>query len=166
MKQEARLNHILEVCRHLWNGALADRCNTWKEEGTTGTYNQQAALLRIEAGQNRYPGVHSQVLHDVLKWLNRAFANFFRRVREGAEKKGDPRFKSRYKPITCPQSGFKLEGSRLNLSKIPGRSRIFMYREIEGMINSGRVHACSACGLRMDRDHNAAQNILTPGLRK
>jgi len=72
---------------------LADRNNTWKEEGITRTYNQQAALLIIEKGQNRYPCVHSQVLQDVLKRLNRAFVNFFGRVREGAEKKGYPRFK-------------------------------------------------------------------------
>lgn len=129
-QQEARLNHTLEVCRHLWNDALADRNNTWKEEGITRAYNQQAALLRTEKGQNRYPGVHSQVLQDVLKRLNRAFVNFFGRVREGSEKKGYPRFKSRYKSITYPQSGFKLEGSRLTLSKIPGSIRIFMHREI------------------------------------
>jgi len=139
-QQEARLNHTLEVCRHLWNDDLADRNNTWKEQGITRTYNQQAALLRIEKGQNRYPGVHSQVLQDVLKRLNRAFVNFFGRVREGAEKKGYPRFKSRYKSITYPQSGFKLEGSRLTLSKIPGSIRIFMHREIEGMIKTCTIN--------------------------
>jgi putative transposase len=30
---------------------------------------------------------------------------------------------------------------------------------------SERVHACPACGLWLDRDQNAAQNILTLGLR-
>jgi len=28
-----------------------------------------------------------------------------------------------------------------------------------------RVHECTKCGLRLDRDHNAALNILTLGLR-
>ena len=30
---------------------------------------------------------------------------------------------------------------------------------------SVRVHHCSGCGLTLDRDHNAARNILALGLR-
>ena len=31
---------------------------------------------------------------------------------------------------------------------------------------SQRVHHCKACGYKMDRDHNAAINILTLGLQR
>ena len=134
-QQKAILDHTLEGCRHLWNDALADRKNAWEQEGISRTYEQQAELLRIEKDNGRYAGIHSQVLQDVLRRLKKAFDNFFRRVQEGAKEKGYPRFKSQYKSITYPQSGFKLEGSRLTLSKI-GSIRIFRHRELEGKIKT------------------------------
>jgi putative transposase len=84
--------------------------------------------------------VHSQVEQDVLRRLQKSFDNFFRRVREGARKKGYPRFKSinRYDSITYPQSGFKLNGSRLMLSKISCTIRTFVHRPIVG-----RIKTCS-----------------------
>ena len=135
-QQEAELEYAIEVCRQLWNDALADRRNAWKEEGISRTYNRQAALLIIEKEHGRYSGVYSQVLQDVLRRLSKAFENFFRRVRERARKKGYPRFKRQYKSLTYPQSGFKLEGSRLNLSKISGGIRVFLHRGIEGAIKT------------------------------
>lgn len=135
-RQEAQLDQTLEVCKHLWNDALADRKNAWEQEGISRTYEQQAELLRIEKENGRYDGIHSQVLQDVLRRLKKAFDNFFRRVQEGAKEKGYPRFKSQYKSITYPQSGFKLEGSRLTLSKIEGSIRVFKHRELEGKIKT------------------------------
>ena len=69
-QQEAELGYALEVCRQLWNDALADRRNAWKEEGISRTYNRQAALLITEKEHGRYPGVYSQVLQDVLRRLS------------------------------------------------------------------------------------------------
>jgi putative transposase len=139
--QEAQLAVTLETCRHLWNKALADRKNAWEREGITRSYEDQAALLVFEKQSNPYlKAVHSQVEQDVLRRLQKSFDNFFRRVREGASKKGYPRFKSinHYSSITYPQSGFKLNGSRLALSKIPGTIRTFVHRPIVG-----RIKTCS-----------------------
>ncbi len=108
-QQEAQLGMTLEVCRHLWNDALADRKNAWEQEGIFRTYEQQAELLKIEKENGRYASIHSQVLQDILRRLMKAFDNFFRRVREGAKEKGYPRFKSQYKSITYPQFGFKAQ---------------------------------------------------------
>ena len=49
--------------------------------------------------------VHSQVLQDVLRRLDRAFAGFFRRVKAGGAP-GYPRFKDglRYDSFTYPQA--------------------------------------------------------------
>jgi putative transposase len=72
----------------------------------------------------------------VLRRLDKSFKAFFRRVKAG-EKPGYPRFKGRgwYKSFTYPQVGYKIEGSRLVLSKI-GSIRIFKHREVEGKIKT------------------------------
>src|SRR5262249_49940742 len=53
------------------------------------------------------------------------------------EKPGFPRFKSmdRYHSFTYPQSGFKLEGNKLTLSKI-GFCRLRLSRPVEGKIKT------------------------------
>lgn len=79
-----------------------------------------------------------------------AFKAFFQRVKAG-ENPGYPRFKERdrYDSFTYKQSGFKLDGDRLHLSKI-GEVRIVLYRPIEGTIktltirrsSTGKWYAC------------------------
>ena len=137
--QEIILGITLETCRHLWNMALADRKNMWEQEGITRSYEDQASILTLERQNNPYlKGVLAQAEQDVLRRLNKAMDNFFRRVREGARKKGYPRFKGygRYTSFTYPQSGFKLNGTRLMLSKLPGTIRAFVHRQIEGKIKT------------------------------
>jgi putative transposase len=77
--------------------------------------------------------VHSQVLQDVTLRLERAFQNFYRRLREGQKKAGYPRFKgrNRYDSFKYPQygNGAVLRDGRLVLSKI-GAIRIFQHRPI------------------------------------
>jgi putative transposase len=129
-QQEAQLAVTLETCRLLWNKALADRKNAWEREGITRSYEDQAALLVFEKQSNPYlKAVHSQVEQDVLRRLQKSFDNFLRRVREGASKKGYPRF--------------KLNGSRLTLSKIPGTIRTFVHRPIVGKIKT--------CSIKRDK---------------
>jgi putative transposase len=145
-QQEAQLDLTLEICRHLWNTALADRKNAWEQDHTTRSYEDQAHILTVEKQQ--YPelkSVHVHVLQDVLRRLKKAMDNFFRRVRQDAKKKGYPRFKGkgRYNSFTYPESGFKLEGSKPRLSKIPGSIRVFVHRPIDGKIKT--------CTIKRDR---------------
>lgn len=135
-QQEAMLDVTLETCRHLYNTALADRKNCYELEGISRSYEDQAATLTLEKKEGKWQGVFSQVLQDVLRRLDKSFKAFFRRVKAG-EKPGYPRFKGRgwYKSFTYPQAGFKIEGSKLTLSKI-GTIRIFKHREVEGKIKT------------------------------
>ena len=70
--------------------------------------------------------------------FKKAFDNFFRRVKAHEKESGYPRFKSkgRYNSITYPQSGFKLDGSRLTLAKIPGTIRTFVHRPVVGKVKT------------------------------
>jgi putative transposase len=116
----------------MYNEMLADRKNAYDRCGIGLNYTQQA-------GQLTYLNldIHSQVAQDVLRRLDKAFQNFFRRVKNG-EKPGYPRFqgKSRYDSFTYPQSGFKiLDDGKLKLSKI-GTIRMFVHREIVGKIKT------------------------------
>jgi len=135
-QQEAQLELTLGTCRHLYNLALADRKNAYEVKGISRTYEDQAAMLVAEKKDGNFKGVFSQVLQDVLRRLDKSFKAFFRRVKAG-EKPGYPRFKGEgwYKSFTYPQAGFKLDGSKLTLSKI-GSIRIFKHREVEGKIKT------------------------------
>ena len=116
--------------------ALADRTTVYEAEGISRSYEDQAAMLTFEKENGNFNGVFSQVLQDVLRRLDKSFKAFFRRVKAG-EEPGHPRFKGQgwYKSFTYPQAGFKLEGSKLTLSKI-GSIRIFKHREAEGKIKT------------------------------
>jgi putative transposase len=111
---------------------LEDRKNAYDRCGVGLNYNQQA-------GQLKYLnlGIYSQVAQDVLRRLDKAFQNFFRRVKNSEKKAGYPRFqgKNRYDSFTYPQTGFKIEDGKLHLSKI-GVIRIFQHREIKGKIKT------------------------------
>jgi putative transposase len=135
-QQEAQLDINLETCRHLYNLALADRKYSYETEGISRTYEDQAAMLVVEKKDGNFTCVFSQVLQDVLRRLDKSFKAFFRRVKNG-EKPGYPRFKGVgwYKSFTYPQVGFKLDCSKLTLSKI-GSIRIFKHREVEGKIKT------------------------------
>ena len=141
--QESKLNLTLETCRQFYNDALEARKEAWEAGNGIFSlpYKQQLTYAKNK------DQVHSQVLQNVLRRLDKSFLAAFGRVRTkkaartNADRKikpGFPRFKSktRYKSFTYPQSGFKIEsGSRLTLSKI-GSIRIFKHREIEGKVKT------------------------------
>ena len=90
---------------------------------------------------------------EVVERVNRAFQNFFRRVKNG-DKPGYPRFKSfgRYDSLTLKQAGWKLIDKDLQINKI-GSFKLFLSRPIEGDIksvtirktSSGRWYATFSC---------------------
>lgn len=132
-KQTEQLQWTLDRARELYNAALQERREIYKYTGKGTTYNQQAMQLpEIKEIREEYQNIHSQVLQDVLRRVDKAFKAFFRRVQNG-EKAGYPRFqgRDRYDSFTYPQAGFSVEGSKLVLSKI-GHIKIKLHREIQG----------------------------------
>jgi putative transposase len=137
-KQVGKLEWMLRRCKELYNAALQERRDAYKICGISVSYHMQAEQLpAIKQLREEYQDIHSQVLQDVLRRLDKAFQAFFRRVMNG-EKPGYPRFKSgdRYHSITYPQDGFEiLHGNRLRLSKI-GHVKIKLHREIKGKVKT------------------------------
>jgi len=131
------MNRTLGFCCELYNAALQERRDAYRLEHKSIRYaDQQNHLPEIKAIREDLALVHSQVLQDVLRRLDKAFQNFFRRVKERGEKAGFPRFRSRfrYDSFTYAQSGFSLNG-KLRLSKI-GDVRIKLHRPLEGKIKT------------------------------
>src|SRR5437868_1411217 len=105
--QQTSLERWLVLCCELYNSALQERKEAWKTCKKFITYKeQQNQLPEIKECRTEFGNIHSQVLQDTLKRLDKAFDNFFRRA-----KAGFPRFRSRfrYDSFTFPQSGFAIE---------------------------------------------------------
>jgi len=102
---------------------------------------------------------HSQAAQNVAARVNAAFKNYF----EGRTRFPKPKQAEKYRSITYPQSGFRLEGKivkrgkrtelvgKLYVSKI-GHVRIFMHRPLEGKVKTLTVkrevdgwYACFSC---------------------
>ena len=109
-----RANGWLELCRNLYNSALAERIYAYREQQVSiSSYSQIKELPELKVVFPEYGEVGSQVLQDVIERLDRAYKAFFRRVKNGNGKAGFPRFKGkdRYDSFTLKQSGWKLEGN-------------------------------------------------------
>ncbi|MBU4075732.1 MAG: transposase, partial [Euryarchaeota archaeon] len=132
----------LSTCRYLYNDSLAERKRQaelnrlkkifdvfpWGKPEWINYYDQANDLSGSKTDfQNE---VHSQVLQNVLKRVDRSFKNFFNGF-------GYPRFqgRDRYNSFTYPQSGFELKDGKLILSKI-GTFKIILHRKIEGKIKT------------------------------
>jgi len=127
----------LDGCRELYNAALQERRDAYKTCRTSVNFHKQALQLpEIKLIREDIDGIHSQVLQATLRRLSKAFDAFFRRVKAG-DQPGYPRFKGKYRfaSFCYPQSGFRLIGDKLTLSKI-GSCRVRLSREIEGRIKT------------------------------
>lgn len=135
--QVTKLEATIDVCAELYNAALQERREAYRlERKSIGYLDQQNQLPEIKSIREDFALVHSQVLQDVLRRLDKAFQAFFRRVKSG-EQAGFPRFRARhrYNSFTYPQSGFRVEGHHLKLSRI-GNIHIKLHRPIEGAIKT------------------------------
>jgi putative transposase len=150
--QTTRFNHTLALCCELYNAGLQERRDAYRLERKSVRYIEQANQLpEIKEIRPELNDIHSQVLQDVVRRLDKAFQAFFRRVKEHKGKAGFPRFKSRkrYDSFTYTQSGFALKDSKLRLSKI-GDVRIKLHRPIDGKVKTltvtrsatGKWYAC------------------------
>jgi putative transposase len=134
---EREAARTLDVCRELYNASIQERRDAYHINHVTLNYHSQRAQLpEIKQIRDDLKEVHSQVLQDVLRRSEKAFDHFFRRLKLG-QVPGYPRFKSRdrYDSLTYPQSGFRLAGDKLHLSKI-GSCRLRLSRPIEGIIKT------------------------------
>ena len=135
-----KLDNTLDLTRELYNSALQERIGAYKERQISLNYYSQAnQLAEIKEVCPELNNVHSQILQDVLKRLDKTFKAFFGRVKRG-EKAGFPRFKGKnfFNSFCFPQSGFFLDGDKLTLSKI-GKVKIHLSQTMLGKVKTCTV---------------------------
>jgi putative transposase len=116
---------------------LEHRITAYKAMGIFISYkDQQNELPLLKADFPGLKNIHSQVLQNILRRIDRSFQNFYRRLKQG-EKPGFPRFKGRdrFDSMCYPQSGFRLNGSTVEISKI-GNIKVKLHRSVEGIIKT------------------------------
>src|SRR2546426_4013770 len=137
-KQAQSLTWTLGRCRELYNAALQERRDAYRMVDKSITYYDQANQLpEIKEIREEYKDIHSQVLQDVLRKVDKAFKAFFARCKRG-ETPGFPRYKGKrhFDSFTYPQTGFSLtHDNRICLSKI-GSIKVKLHREIKGAIKT------------------------------
>ena len=146
-KQEQTLLFFLRRCRELYNSALEEREAAYQmRKVSVRCFDQINELPDLKQAMPAYQDVPSHVLQDVLRRVDKTFAAFFRRVRNG-ETPGYPRFKStsRYHSFTYPDvAGWKLTGDRLKLTGV-GEVKVKVHRALQGTIKTVTI--------RRDVDH-------------
>jgi putative transposase len=133
--QRRILEHQLEECRWVYNQTIELRKEAYETGTPLGLYDTQAFLPVWKAERPTLKRVHSMVLQNVQVRVHLAFQAFFRRVKEGTDEVGYPRFKGfgRYDSITFPQygNGVDVRNNRLIVNRI-GEVRVVWHRPIDG----------------------------------
>jgi len=131
---EETLFHQLNLCRWLYNRLLQE-LNKAKTEGRRlSQKDTQALIVKVKKKENpELQLVYSKVLQMVnyQLWGNiRALSA----MKKSGRKIGKLRFKGQwFKTLNFNQSGFRLEGKKLHLSKV-GAVNVKLHRQIEGNI--------------------------------
>jgi len=143
-----------EACR-LYNGALQERRDAWKQARHSVSYYEQANQLKAIRADGSLALANFSACQDVLRRVDKAFKAFFGRVKAG-RKAGYPRFRSRrrYDSLTFPSygDGCRLrEDGRLYLQGV-GDVKVKLHRPVQGKIKTisvkretGRWYALFSC---------------------
>jgi putative transposase len=111
-KQERKLDEWLALSCEVYNAALDERQSAYRMAGVSLSSGHQCAELPgCKEVRPELDCVPSQVLQDVVKRVDLAFAAFFQRVEEG-QQPGSPRFTSRFRSHSLT---FKQDGKSFNV---------------------------------------------------
>jgi putative transposase len=133
------LQQQLDVARELYNASLLERREAYRMAGVTVNYYAQAnQLTDIRRDRPDIATVNFSMLQAICRRAQRAYENFFRRVKAG-QSPGFPRFKSylRFNSVTFPSygDGCKLKDGRLYVQGM-GTLKIKLHRPLGGTIKT------------------------------
>jgi putative transposase len=138
-EQAHALQQQLDVAREVYNACLLERREAYRMAGVTLNYYAQANQLKaIRRDRADVAAVNFSMLQAICRRAQRAYENFFRRVKAGRPA-GVPRFKSylRFNSITFPShgDGCRLKGNRLYIQGV-GTLKVKLHRPVGGTIKT------------------------------
>ena len=109
------------TARRVYNWALADRIARYEAGEKTNHYEQKRRFNALK--HEEFPWIQDTaycVTAEAFRHLDTAYQNFFRRVKQGANAKGFPKFKSRKQGIGSftMRGCIHIEGNRIKLPRI------------------------------------------------
>ena len=148
LRPTARQHIALAACvdghRELYNAALQERRDAWRQARTRISYSDQSAqLTEIRALRPDQAVWSFSSQQATLRRLNRAFDGFFRRVKAGA-RPGYPRFKSkaRFHSVEWPKDGdgarWHPDTRRVYLQGV-GQVKVSAHRDVLGRVKTIQI---------------------------
>jgi putative transposase len=141
-EQEIQLTKTFGCCRFVYNQFLAKKINLYKTEKKSLSKTDCNNCCNREL-KKEYPWlkeVDKFALTNALYNLDVAYQNFFRRVKEGKEKPGFPKFKSKHNHYYSYKTNFTNNNIKVlfneNLVQLPklGKVKAKLHREFQGKI--------------------------------
>lgn len=130
-EQEEILWSLSERCRLLYNFALKERNEAWKNQKKSISYQtQQNNLPQLKIKYPKYKSVYSKVLQMTLKTLDANFKSFYILRKNGHKEARPPKFKGKkyFTTLKYNQKGFKIKDNYVTFShkynKIPLKFKI------------------------------------------
>src|ERR1700674_4129549 len=136
--QERVLDQWRRQCAAIYNAALEQRITAWRQSRRSIHYNSQCAqLTELRAADTSFLAVPVEVQRSALRRLDRAFAAFFRRCRNG-ETPGFPRFRATHRYVLFAIGRVSVKNARVHVPKL-GHVKMNLYRSIGGEIRNASI---------------------------
>jgi putative transposase len=135
---------MLESHRRLYNYMLRERIAAWECDHLSISYNFQSWCFGHGLRQDNpyWMRLNFSSCQATIRRLDKAYQNFFRRVKAGEAKPGFPRFKGkgRFESIEFPShgDGIRLNGDRLRVQNV-GTVKVKLHRPYEGIIKTASI---------------------------
>ena len=141
--QAATLASWLDMTRELYNAALQERRDAWqKRQAKVTAFDQMKVLPEIREARPEYKAVPIVVMRGTIRRLDKAFAGFFRRCKQGGATPGYPRFKrkERFTSLLLDDLGTKspLVGKTVAIPLL-GKVKLKLHRILEGVPKAMRI---------------------------
>lgn len=143
-KQEVLINKTIGCCRFVFNHYLSKRIELYKsEQKSLNYYDNTNDLKNLKKEYDWLKEVDSISLQQTLKDLDQSYKNFFRRIKQGGDKAGFPKFKSKKNNkqsfrSQCVNNNISITNNKIKFPKL-GLIKYSNSKDFQGLIKSATI---------------------------